>query len=57
MDTKRTKGGISSLLLSLILVMAVFSAGIGIAAAADPIVSIKPSQSTVCVGVMTSMST
>ena len=37
-------------LFSLILVLALFCAGIGIAAAANPIISITPSPKTVCVG-------
>ena len=49
-DTKDMQRGMIPSLHSLILALVLFSAGIGIAAAADPIVSISPSQSTVCVG-------
>jgi subtilase family serine protease len=49
MDINTQRGMIPSL-FSLILVLVLFSAVIGIAAAADPIVSIVPSQSSVCVG-------
>ena len=49
-DTKDMQRGMIPSLHSLILALVLFSAGIGIAAAADPIISITPSQSTVCVG-------
>ena len=49
MGTDVQRGMVPSL-SSLILVLVLFSAGIGIAAAADPIVSIIPPQSPVCVG-------
>ncbi|KAF5414572.1 MAG: hypothetical protein C5S48_08330 [Candidatus Methanogaster sp.] len=42
MKIERAKGGILSLFICLILILPLLSAGIGIAAAADPIVSIKP---------------
>jgi len=42
MKIERAKGGILSLFICLILILTLLSDGIGIAAAADPIVSVKP---------------
>jgi len=50
MKIKYAKGGIPSIFVCLILIMTLCSAGIGIAAAADPIVSIKPAVKGVDMG-------